>query len=117
MEGVLAFVQNLPPGSKARNLLTSRTKTGGWELPIAVTEMTSEETLEFIKLKSAELQVDFPLDPPTIVLVTQVSGGLPLATHGSSVSTKASASTLSWRVRRVPTRPSLSSVSETSGAC
>ena len=64
---ILAFVQNLPPGSKARVLLTSRTKTGGWELPIAVTEMTSEETLEFIKLKSAELQVDFPLDPPTIV--------------------------------------------------
>jgi Schlafen, AlbA_2/NB-ARC domain len=78
---ILAFVQNLPPGSKARVLLTSRTKTGGWELPIAVTEMTSEETLEFIKLKSAELQVDFPLDPPTIVRVTQVSGGLPLATQ------------------------------------
>jgi tetratricopeptide (TPR) repeat protein len=43
--------------------------------------MTPEETLEFIQLKSAELQVDFPLDPPTIARVTEVSGGLPLATQ------------------------------------
>jgi hypothetical protein len=78
---ILAFIQNLPPESKARVLLTSRTKTGGWELPIAVTEMTSEETTDFIKLKSTELQVDFPLEPQTIARVTEVSGGLPLATQ------------------------------------
>jgi hypothetical protein len=47
---ILAFIQNLPPESKARVLLTSRTRTGGWELPIAVTEMTAQETNEFIEL-------------------------------------------------------------------
>jgi hypothetical protein len=78
---ILAFVQELPPSSKARVLLTSRTKTGGWELPIPVTEMTADETLEFIKLKSEELKVAFPLDPATVQRVTQVSGGLPLATQ------------------------------------
>jgi hypothetical protein len=78
---ILAFIQNLPPESKARVLLTSRTKTGGWELPIAVTEMTPAETTDFIKLKSTELQVDFPLEPQTIARVTEVSGGLPLATQ------------------------------------
>lgn len=78
---ILAFVQSLPPESKARVLLTSRTKTGGWELPLPVTEMTADETLEFIKLKSEELKVAFPLDPATVQRVAQVSGGLPLATQ------------------------------------
>ncbi len=78
---ILAFVQGLPPDSKARVLLTSRTKTGGWELPLAVTEMTADETLEFIKLKSEELKVAFPLDPMTVQRVAEVSGGLPLATQ------------------------------------
>lgn len=76
---ILAFVQGLPLGSKARVLLTSRTKTGGWELPISVTEMTQAETLEFITLKSKELQAHFPLDPQAIAKVTAASGGLPLA--------------------------------------
>ena len=78
---ILSFIQGLPPGSKARVLLTSRTKSGGWELPIPVTEMNSTETLEFIKAKSEELQLDFPLDKETIAKVTKVSGGLPLATQ------------------------------------
>lgn len=78
---ILAFVQGLPPESKARVLLTSRTKTGGWELPIPVTEMIPEETLEFVKLKSNELQAHFPLDSEAIDKVTKASGGLPLATQ------------------------------------
>lgn len=78
---ILSFVQSLPPDSRARVLLTSRTKTGGWELPILVPEMNAEETLEFIRLKSQELQIDFPLGSQTATKVTQVSGGLPLATQ------------------------------------
>ena len=78
---ILSFVQSLPPESQTRIVLTSRTKTGGWELPIPVTEMTPEETLEFIKVKSGELGVAFPLDPATVRRVTKASGGLPLATQ------------------------------------
>lgn len=76
---ILAFIQGLPPESKARVLLTSRTRTGGWELPIPVTEMTKEETLEFVELKSQEIKAHFPLDPDAIAKVTIASGGLPLA--------------------------------------
>lgn len=78
---ILAFVQGLPPSSKARVLLTSRTKTGGWELPIAVVEMTQNETREFIKLKSSELAAHFPDDEQTVARVAEASGGLPLATQ------------------------------------
>lgn len=78
---ILAFIQSLPPETKAKVLLTSRSKTGGWELPIPVTEMTEAEILEFIKLKSVELQVAFPFDSNTIRRVTAASGGLPLATQ------------------------------------
>jgi tetratricopeptide (TPR) repeat protein len=76
---ILSFVQSLPPTSKARVVLTSRMKSGGWELPIAVTEMTAAETLEFIQLKSSEMKVAFPTDSSTVEKVTRVSGGLPLA--------------------------------------
>jgi Flp pilus assembly protein TadD len=78
---ILAFAQNLPPSSKARVVLTSRTKSGGWELPIAVTEMTADETAEFVALKSAELGADFPRDALTMARVNRASGGLPLATQ------------------------------------
>lgn len=76
---ILNFVQRLPAESKAKVLITSRTKTGGWELPIPVIEMNEQEIFEFVKLKSAEMQLDFPLDPLTISQVTAASGGLPLA--------------------------------------
>ncbi len=78
---ILNFVQRLPAGSKARVLLTSRTKTGGWELPIPVTEMSQSETSDFIRLKAAEMHVKFPLDSVTIERVNRASGGLPLATQ------------------------------------
>lgn len=78
---ILAFVQELPPGSMARVVLTSRTKSGGWELPIPVTEMTEEESREFVRLKSRELGLSFPNDDQTLRRVVQVSGGLPLATQ------------------------------------
>lgn len=78
---ILNFIQKLPANSKAKVLLTSRTKTGGWELPIPVTEMSEPETSEFIRLKSAEMKIDFPLDEQTISRVNTASGGLPLATQ------------------------------------
>lgn len=78
---ILTFIQTLPPDSKARIVLTSRTKSGGWELPIPVTELSKDETLDFIKYKSNEIKVDFPLDTATIESVYNASGGLPLATQ------------------------------------
>jgi tetratricopeptide (TPR) repeat protein len=76
---ILSFVQALPAEIKSKILITSRTKTGGWELPIPVIEMNQQETFEFIKLKSSEMQIEFPLDEITISKVTNASGGLPLA--------------------------------------
>ena len=76
---ILAFVQGLPPDSKAKVLLTSRSKTGGWELPLAVTELNGVEVQEFLAIKSAELSAGFPIDPDSIARVTEASGGLPLA--------------------------------------
>src|ERR1019366_3105891 len=60
-------------------VLTSRQKTGGWELALPVTEMKAPEMLEFVQLKARELGVFFPTDEATVLAVTRVSGGLPLA--------------------------------------
>jgi tetratricopeptide (TPR) repeat protein len=76
---VLSFIQGLPLGSKSRVVLTSREKTGGWELALPVTEMTPPEMLEFVQLTSRDLNIVFPTDEQTICDVTTVSGGLPLA--------------------------------------
>jgi Flp pilus assembly protein TadD len=78
---VLAFVQSLPVTSQTRVVLTSRQRTGGWELALPVTEMTAAEMVEFVKLKSRELNANFPTDDETVRKVTEVSGGLPLATQ------------------------------------
>jgi Flp pilus assembly protein TadD len=78
---VLSFVQTLPVSSKTRVVLTSRQRTGGWELAMPVTEMTPPEMVEFVKLKSREMNADFPTDDATVEKVTEVSGGLPLATQ------------------------------------
>lgn len=78
---VLTFVQGLPVGSKSRVVLTSRQRTGGWELAMPVTELTATEMTEFIKLKSREIGADFPVDSDTVAKVAEVSGGLPLATQ------------------------------------
>ncbi len=77
---ILKFVQDLPPQSKAKVLLTSREKSGGWELPVPVTELvSSEEVEEFIRHKAREMSVNFPLDRDICEEVRQSSGGLPLA--------------------------------------
>lgn len=76
---ILRFVQELPFGTKAKVLLTSRHKTGGWELPISVDELSKEEVREFIEVKSREEEIDFPLDESICKRVKEVSGGLPLA--------------------------------------
>ena len=78
---VLAFVRGIPASSQSRVLLTSRQRTGGWELAIPVTEMTAPEMVDFVKLKSRELKADFPTDDETVAKVPDVSGGLPLATQ------------------------------------
>jgi hypothetical protein len=78
---ILSFIQELPVDSKARIVLTSRQKTGGWELPLPVTEMTLPETTEFIRIKAVELGIPFPTDASTAARVAEVSGGLPLATQ------------------------------------
>lgn len=76
---VLSFIQGLPVESKSRVVLTSRQKTGGWELALPVTEMKAPEMLDFVQLKARELGVFFPTDEATVLAVTRVSGGLPLA--------------------------------------
>lgn len=76
---ILSFIQNFPPTVKAKVLLTSRFKSGGWELPIAVSEFSPDEIKEFIGIKAAELGVAFPRDDATSRKVADVSGGLPLA--------------------------------------
>ena len=76
---ILGFVQQLPVGTKAKVLLTSRLKSSGWELPVPVGELRLEEVKEFVSIKSAEMGVDFPLDDKTLQRVWHASGGLPLA--------------------------------------
>lgn len=76
---IVEFLQSLPPGTQAKVLLTSRQKTGGWELPLPVTELTEEEVAKFLATKSREMGVDFPLDEEIPYRVWEASGGLPLA--------------------------------------
>jgi tetratricopeptide (TPR) repeat protein len=76
---ILNFLQELPVDTKAKALLTSRQKTGGWELPIAVNELSVDEVREFLKIKSAEMRTVFPLDEDVCKRVWQASGGLALA--------------------------------------
>lgn len=76
---ILTFLQGLPPSSKAKALLTSRTKTGGWELSVPVSELGMQEFAEFLRVKTQEMGVAFPLDKVTSEKVLAISGGLPLA--------------------------------------
>ena len=46
---ILHFLQQLPLKAQAKVLLTSRQKTGGWELPMPVTELNVVEVREFVK--------------------------------------------------------------------
>jgi tetratricopeptide (TPR) repeat protein len=76
---ILSFVQQLPTDTKAKVLLTSRLKTGGWELPVPVMELNRDEVAEFVSIKSVEMSVDFPLDRDAVDKTWRASGGLPLA--------------------------------------
>lgn len=76
---ILNFVQNLPSDTKAKVLLTSRQKTGLWELPFPVKELDAIEVKEFLEIRTREMGLDFPADEITTGKVLQVTGGLPLA--------------------------------------
>lgn len=76
---ILEFVQGLPVETKAKVLLTSRQRTGGWELPLSVAEFTRPEVAEFLSLMASELDVQFPTNEKILDRVVAASGGLPLA--------------------------------------
>jgi tetratricopeptide (TPR) repeat protein len=76
---ILNFVQQLPPESKAKVLITSRQKTGSWELPFPIQELDSLEVSEFLKIRSEEMKLNFPYDDKTALKVLKATGGLPLA--------------------------------------
>ncbi|NQV19461.1 MAG: putative DNA binding domain-containing protein [Armatimonadetes bacterium] len=76
---ILDFVYNLPPSTKAKVLLTSRTRTPQWEYPIQLNEFSNLEIIEFIKFRNEELMIDFPSDKVSIDKLSTLTGGLPLA--------------------------------------
>ena len=76
---IIRFVQDLPNGTKAKVLMTSRQKTGGWELPLPVNELDVGEVGEFLSIRSGELGAQCPHNLGTIEKIWQASGGLPLA--------------------------------------
>lgn len=76
---ILEFIQKIPYGSTSKVLITSRTKTGGWELPFPIKELSLDETREFIRIKADERGIEFPMDEDVVAKVQQYSGGLPLA--------------------------------------
>jgi tetratricopeptide (TPR) repeat protein len=77
---IMDFVREFPPSIKAKVLLTSRQRTSEWEMPVQVPELSEEEIGEFIKLRSKELNLNFPYkDSNLITKIAQISGGLPLA--------------------------------------
>jgi tetratricopeptide (TPR) repeat protein len=76
---ILALIQNLPVDTKAKVLMTSRTRTGAWELPVSVDELSVDETQDFMNVKSKELEIKCPCDGEMTTRVWQATGGLPLA--------------------------------------
>jgi tetratricopeptide (TPR) repeat protein len=76
---VLEFIQQLPTDTRAKVLITSRQKTGSWELPLRVAELNVQEVAEFLEVRVKELGIDCPYDKKTADRVWQISGGLPLA--------------------------------------
>lgn len=77
---IMEFVRNFPPGIKTKVLLTSRQRNSSWEMPIQVTELSKDEIKEFIKLRSKELKLDFPINDTNVInKISEISGGLPLA--------------------------------------
>jgi tetratricopeptide (TPR) repeat protein len=77
---IMNFINEFPPETQAKVLLTSRERTSGWEIPIHIPELSKDEVREFIKTRSNELNLDFPYENQNILdSITQISGGLPLA--------------------------------------
>ncbi|HKZ42276.1 MAG TPA: NB-ARC domain-containing protein, partial [Candidatus Hodarchaeales archaeon] len=76
---VLEFVQHLPVDTKAKVLMTSRTKSGAWELPVPVNELSIPEVAEFLRVRVKEIGLNCPCDETTAKKVWGVTGGLPLA--------------------------------------
>ncbi len=76
---IVSFIQELPVDTRAKVLMTSREKSGAWELPLYVHELTYDEVREFMKVRVDELGMDCPTDEKTAKQVRDASGGLPLA--------------------------------------
>lgn len=76
---ILNFVQQLPPDTKTKVLITSRQKTGSWELPFPIQELDFPEVNEFLKIRSEEMSLSFPYDDASTQQVLKATGGLPLA--------------------------------------
>ncbi|MFE3428677.1 RNA-binding domain-containing protein [Streptomyces sp. NPDC059171] len=76
---IIYFIQNLPPASQAKVIITSRRKTGGWEYPVTVPELNHEETRDFVAVKSGEFRIDLSLTERRIDEINKACGGLPLA--------------------------------------
>lgn len=77
---IMEFVREFPPETRAKVLLTSRQRNSEWEMPIQVPELSIAEIKDFIKLRSRELNLDFPInDEGVLRKISEISGGLPLA--------------------------------------
>jgi len=76
---ILEFVQNLPVEAKAKVLMTSRQRTGGWELPVPVTELTEDEVKQFLHVRIREMGLSCRINRQVVRRVREASGGLPLA--------------------------------------
>ena len=77
---IMEFVREFPPETKAKVLLTSRQRNSDWEMPIQVPELSPEEIKDFIKQRSAELNIHLPTNNDILIKkIGEISGGLPLA--------------------------------------
>ena len=76
---IMDFVYNLPAETKVKVLITSRQRSGGWELPFPVQELTLDETSEFLQIRCKELNINFNDLSRFVSEIWNVTGGLPLA--------------------------------------
>lgn len=77
---IMEFIRSLPPTTKTKVLITSRSRSSEWELPIQVPELSRQEILEFIEIKTQEMKIDFPKNSTKLIdKISDISGGLPLA--------------------------------------
>lgn len=93
---ILDFIQGLPHTSKAKVLLTSRQRTGKWELPFPINELDPSEVQEFLQIRTKEMHLDFPCTESSSRKVWKATGGLPLA--------------IQWLLGRLRLSPSIDSV-------